>query len=104
MTTVFIDSLRETLKRGGYARTESGAEAAGEFLVGYMGRIFKVCSDYQVAENVVPFDAVGCGADLALGALYATNGADPDVRVTMALQAAEAFSAGVRGPFLFERL
>lgn len=103
MTTVFIDALRDTLKAGGYARTHNGAEEAGEFLVGYQGRIFRVCSDYQVGENVEPFDAVGCGAELALGALHATRDKPPDERIGAALEAAEAFSAGVRRPFRIEK-
>lgn len=103
MTTVFIDALRDTLKAGGYARTHDGAEEAGEFLVGYQGRIFRVCSDYQVGENVEPFDAVGCGAELALGALHATRDKTPDERIGAALEAAEAFSAGVRRPFRIEK-
>ncbi len=103
MATVFIDALRDTLKAGGYARTDNGAEVSGEFLVGYRGRIFRVCSDYQVGENSEPFDSVGCGADLALGALFASSDKTPVDRVFMALQAAEAFSAGVRRPFRVER-
>lgn len=103
MTTAFIDALRGTLKDGGYARTNNGAEEAGEFLVGYRGRIFRVCSDYQVGENIEPFDAVGCGAELALGALHATRDKAPADRVGAALEAAEAFSAGVRRPFRVEQ-
>jgi hypothetical protein len=104
MTTYFIDALRDTLKSGGCARTDNGAEVAGEFLVGYRGHIFRVCSDYQVGENMEPFDAVGCGAELALGALHATrDNSNPNDRVIMALEAAEAFSAGVRRPFRVEQ-
>ena len=99
MNTAFVDALRSTLKTGGYAKTHDGAEEAGEFLVGYHGRVFRICSDYQVAENIEPFDAVGCGAELALGALHATKGKAPSDRVAAALEAAEAFSAGVRRPF-----
>lgn len=103
MSTAFIDAVRDTLKAGGYARSDNGAEVAGEFLVGYRGRIFRVCSDYQVGENVEPFDAVGCGAELALGALHATREKTPGERVALALEAAEAFSAGVRRPFRVEQ-
>jgi hypothetical protein len=63
-----------------------------------------------------PFDACGCGESYAKGALFATAAIatdpvrlglltlpaqpiDPKQRVTNALQAAEAMSAGVRGPF-----
>ncbi len=99
MSTVFIDAVRTTFKSGGYARVHDGEEAAGVFLVGYRGRIFRVESDYQVGESVENFDAVGCGADVALGALYVSRDLDPVVRIHGALTAAEAFSAGVRGPF-----
>jgi ATP-dependent protease HslVU (ClpYQ) peptidase subunit len=105
MATRFVDALRETLKEGGYARNESGAESAGTFLVAYRGRIFRVDSDYQVGENTVPYDSVGCGAELALGAMYATGHlSDPRRRVEIALEAAEAFSAGVRRPWVIESL
>lgn len=101
MNTVFIDALRETLKAGGYARANNGEETAGTFIVGYRGRIFRVESDYQVGENVAPFDAVGCGAEIALGALHATADLRPEDRLKRAMQAAEMFSAGVRSPFMF---
>ena len=102
MATAFVDALRETLKAGGYARTNNGEEAAGDFLVGYRGRLFRICCDYQVAENMESFDAVGCGAHLAIGAMHATADQKPLARLNKALEAAEAFSAGVRRPFRFE--
>jgi ATP-dependent protease HslVU (ClpYQ) peptidase subunit len=104
MATAFVDALRDTLKSGGYARSENGEESAGEFLVAYRGKIYQVCSDYQVGENLEPFNAVGCGAELALGALYATKGMHPEERIIIALEASEAFSAGVSAPFLVETL
>lgn len=99
MHTDFIESLRVTLRDGGFSRSNNGEESAGTFLVGYKGRLFKVESDYQIGENVEPFDAVGCGAELAIGALFATKEMKPEQRLNIALEAAEAFSAGVRRPF-----
>lgn len=107
MVVKFVEGLRETFKLGGYAQKEKEAENGGTFLVGYCGRIFKICDDYQVAESVYPFDACGCGEDVALGALYAQwNGVtgkvefdEPNRALRTALVAAERFSAGVRGPF-----
>ncbi|MEO3924086.1 hypothetical protein ABGB07_09550 [Micromonosporaceae bacterium B7E4] len=48
---------------------------------------------------------MGCGSEIALGALFATarTSMSPKRRVTVALEAAERFSAGVRGPFLVEK-
>lgn len=99
MVTTFIDAVRETLKAGGFAKRNSEAEEGGAFLVGYQGRLFQVSSDYQVGESNHGFDACGCGAPAALGALHATRGQSAPDRIQAALAAAEAFSAGVRSPF-----
>lgn len=105
MNTEFIDAVRATLKDGGYAKIDNNVERGGNFLVGYRGRIFQIEGDYQVGENILPFDAVGCGAEIALGALsttrYLKGDMSPECRLTLALEAAESFSAGVRGPFRF---
>lgn len=105
MCTAFVDTIRALLKTGGFARVENGVEQGGEFLVAYRGRLFQVCSDFQVGENLSPFAAVGCGADLALGSLHTTQstGMEAVRRITLALEAAEAFSTSVRRPFLVEK-
>jgi ATP-dependent protease HslVU (ClpYQ) peptidase subunit len=102
MTTKFVDALRECLKSGGYARKEEEQEMGGTFLVGVRGKLFTIHEDYQVGKPADGFAAVGCGDQVALGALYATagNGMKPRARVRLALHAAERFSAGVRGPFV----
>lgn len=105
MVTDFIDAARNRMKAGGYARTRDSAEEGGTFLVGYKGRLFHVGQDYQVGESTHGFDAVGCGDQLALGSLRSTREwADAKARVAEALATAEAFSAGVRGPFFIEEL
>lgn len=102
MATRFIDALRECLKTGGWARKENDREEGGTFLVGVRGQLFTIYDDYQVGRAADGFAAVGCGDDIALGALYATAGTElgPRKRVKLALRAAERFSAGVRGPFV----
>lgn len=102
MVTDFIDAVRACLKAGGYASKSNETEAGGVFLVGYKGRLFCVDEDYQVGENMDGFAAVGCGADIALGSLWSTKSRQPRDRVRLALEAAERFSAGVRGPFHIE--
>jgi hypothetical protein len=106
MATTWVDAVRECLKAGGFARKNSDAEEGGTFLVGYRGRLFRIENDYQVGEALDGYDAVGCGADLALGALYASGLAQRNSaeRVFWALEAAERGSAGVRGPFTLEVL
>lgn len=101
MSTVFVDAVRKCLKDGGYARKDNETESGGLFLVGFEGRIFRIDSDYQVGESSHDFESVGCGSDIALGALWALHeDVPPSARIRVALAAAEQFSAGVRGPFL----
>jgi ATP-dependent protease HslVU (ClpYQ) peptidase subunit len=107
MATTFIDAVRSCLKAGGWAEKEKDQERGGNFLVAYKGRVFEVQSDYQVAESVDAFNAVGCGQDLALGSLFTSERwtyPEPRERVRLALEAAAAFSAGVHPPFLIEEL
>lgn len=108
MVVDFIDALRECMKAAGFAKKEHEQETSGTFLVAYCGRIFVVEDNYSVGESTWPFNAVGSGADLALGSMYtslaAPNLLTPEHIVGHALHAAHAFNAAVRGPFVFERL
>jgi len=107
MCDLFISNLRQCLKDGGYAEKNNEVEKGGIFLVGYRNQLFHVESDYQVGQRVEPFDAHGCGQDLALGSLYSTRKTlkdQPRDRMVLALQAAAQFSAGVRPPFNIEVL
>lgn len=106
MSTRFVDAVRSCLKSGGWARREDEREEGGTFLVGVLGHLYTIHGDYQVATAADGFAAVGCGDQVALGALYATagTGLKPKARVKLALRAAERFSAGVRGPFVCLRL
>lgn len=99
MVTAFVDAVRECLKAGGYAKKENEVEAAGQFLVGHRGTLWKVDSDYQVGRSLCGYAAVGCGDEFALGALHATAGDAPKRRINRALYAAADHSAGVRPPF-----
>ncbi|MER5450803.1 hypothetical protein ABT065_35135 [Streptomyces sp. NPDC002764] len=105
MVTTFIDAVRTCLKEGGWARKDSEQEQAGSFLVGVHGRLFEVHDDYQVGEPAAGYAAVGCGDDLALGALHATAGLGlkPRERLTAALRAADHHSTFVSAPYTFAR-
>lgn len=103
MATTFINAVRECLKSNGWASKDKEMETGGTFLVGYQGRLFHVEDDYQVGEAATGFDACGCGYQIARGALFAST-EQGEARVLAALRAAEAFSAGVRGPFRVEAL
>lgn len=100
MVTDFIDSVRKCFSVNGFGDKE--ATTGGNFLVGYKGRLYTIEKDHQVGIPDVNYDALGCGSDLALGSLHTTAKFDftPEERITMALEAATAFSAGVEPPFL----
>ncbi|MCX5070892.1 hypothetical protein OOJ91_34150 [Micromonospora lupini] len=100
MATTFVDAVRACLDKGGWLSRDRGREEGGSFLVGVSGRLFQVWGDFQVAQPADGYAAVGCGQDIALGALYATAGQPPGRRIRTALEAAAHFSAGVRGPFV----
>jgi len=102
MATTFIDAVRTSLTDAGWMKKENSREEGGTFLVGVAGALFAVHSDFQVARTLTGYDAVGCGSDLALGALYATRGRSPGYRLGAALRAAEHHSTGVAGPFTIE--
>ena len=103
MVTDFIEAVRTCFRNGGFMTKDREAEAGGSFLVGCAGRLFQIHGDFQVAERAEGFDACGCGESYALGALATLSvDARPFDRLQHALRIAEHFSAGVRGPFVFE--
>jgi ATP-dependent protease HslVU (ClpYQ) peptidase subunit len=108
MSLDFINAARTAFKDGGFARKKDEAEIGGAFLVGYAGRLFTVHEDYQIAETESGYAACGCGESYALGAMFAlaspiqARSFEPRDILDAALRAAEAHSAGVRGPFHFE--
>lgn len=105
MVRDFIDAVREALKDAGWSYDQGGRESGGAFLVGVRGRLFEICSDYQVGETRSGWNAVGCGGALALGSLHSTGrmtdiwNLAPRARVHFALEAADYGSAGVSRPF-----
>lgn len=99
MATTFVDAVRRCLKEGGWAEKEKEQETGGTFLVGYEGHLFYVQDDYSVLESADGFDACGSGDRHALAALHATGGKSARERITLALEAAERFTAYVRRPW-----
>ncbi|NKI17398.1 hypothetical protein HCU74_08210 [Spongiibacter sp. KMU-166] len=101
MVKRFIPAVRGLMKGGGYQETRNGQEYGGTFLVGWRGQLYEIEGDYQVARVRQSYHACGCGQDLVLGSLHATDSMKiaPKKRIEMALQAASEFSAGVRGPY-----
>ena len=104
MVTAFVESVRGCLKDYGYTKIENNQEEAGEFLIGYGGRLFEVACDFQVNEYDDGFTAIGCGAPYALGAMKALDDDTPEARIGRSLEIAAHFSCGVQGPFHIREL
>jgi len=104
LCTSFITSVRHCLSVNGYAKIINNEEQGGNFLLGYKGELYEVQSDYQISQSVLPYSAIGCGEDFALGAidiLYSNKATQkPEVLITRALEAASKYSAGVAEPFV----
>lgn len=101
MCTDFINGVRKCFEEGGYLQKfKDGDEKGGTFLVAYKDRLFKIDSDFQVAEASQGYDACGCGETYALGSIYNTSKSNAETIVIDALRCAENFSGGVRSPFV----
>lgn len=103
MRTIFITAVRETFSKNGFPRMDSDDEVS--FLVGYRGRVYCVEDDYSVINPLEWGHSIGSGAEAARGSLWTTQ-ESPDVtaRIMVALQASEAMTPSVRGPFTVEQL
>lgn len=93
-------SLRSYLKKEG---AFSGEEMDASILIAYMGKLFELHSDFQIATNEVPYSAVGSGAAYALGSLFSSyEHGEFSAReaLEVALKASEYNCASVKSPFV----
>lgn len=101
LCTDFVDALRAALRTGGFLESDKGRDSGGTFLLGVQGRLFEVSEDFQIGEPEDGFAACGCGWQYAVATLaLLPKRLSPAKRVEQALQLAERFNAGVRGPFV----
>ena len=103
----WIGGLLKCLQDNGCSKiVDNEAVMPGEFLLGFGGNLYHIYSDFQVADNSLPYDACGCASDYALGVMAAVSEDDktPEEKITKALEVAEEFSAGVMGPFVIKKL
>lgn len=96
--------------------TEKGCLLTGEqsqsmhgcnYLIGFKGKLYEILVDFQMTE-VDDYAAIGSGSYYAFGSLHTTNKMreefTPQMRIELALEAAEEFSTGTRRPFYYEQL
>jgi len=101
LVNVFIPSIQELFKIGGYLTKKDEAIEGGTFLLGYNKRLYTIYCDFQIEETNDNYMAVGSGGEFALGSLFSSKGTEltTDQRINKALEAATYFATGVSGPF-----
>lgn len=102
IATDFIPHVRAILKANGFLKVENLVEEGGQFLVGVLGDLYIVHSDFSFHQYAEPFLAIGCGREYALGAMsiLCRNGATkPKGMLRKAIKVAASFDGGVRAPF-----
>lgn len=72
----FVPHLRDVTEAHGHLHVRHNVEEFGpsSFLLAVRGRLFSVESDFSVGEHVLPFEAVGSGAETALGSMLGELG------------------------------
>lgn len=102
LISTFIPALQTCFQTSNAILMNNGNnQSLGQFVIAYCGRLFTIETDFHLAHHSCGFVAVGSGADLAMGSLFtsAKYPSNPKERVTMALDAACAFNAGVCRPY-----
>lgn len=94
----FVPMLRRLFGKEGFLAKKDEREEGGEMLVALAARLFVVQSDFSVLEPLDGYTAIGSGADVALGALYANRGS-PAIRVQKAVAAAAHHTPMVDWPW-----
>jgi 20S proteasome alpha/beta subunit len=104
MVVDFVEAFRSTLKKYGWQKADDEGDACTSFLVGVQGQLYKIEGNFQIGKSLKPYNSVGAGYEIAMGALYATYKLDATVeeKLTIALSAAQEFCSAVREPFHIE--
>lgn len=97
LVTEFTAAVKKCLAAEG---GEGEEKLTPNFLFGYKGKLYGMMGDYQVSKPEFGFDAMGSGADIAIGAMHASKGKwNPKKRILQALEASAHNNAAVRPPF-----
>lgn len=104
MVKTFIPEVIKTFNQQDYSKSEHGQVTGGSFLVGFRGTLYAIDSDFQVGIPADKFDSIGCGSELAKGAMAALKDLDPKERIIKSLEISTYYNGGVRPPFRIEVL
>ena len=102
LCTDFINAVIKCLEKNKYAHLKDNVIQGGKFIVGYKENLYTIEGNFQIGQINIDYTSCGSGEDYATGALYtiADNKQIPtETKIKRALEAAQEFSAGVRGQF-----
>jgi ATP-dependent protease HslVU (ClpYQ) peptidase subunit len=102
MLVDFVDAWRAVQKeKGALKKADEEESHPASVLVAYAGNLYAIEEDFDVGRPQENYYAIGAGSQFAFGSLHSTKGLikDPKQRITMALDAASAYNASVRGPY-----
>jgi hypothetical protein len=105
LSTDFAEEVHRVLTDGKSIDSNNGrdeSDSAG--LIAYVGRLFRISTDFSVTEPDRRFDAVGSGHELALGAIHALGIENPRAAVEAALAAASEIDPWTGGPVTLEEV
>lgn len=96
-----VPQLRTLLRDHGWLKvSDTHREEAGDCLFAVRDRVLHISSDFQVAEAINGWNAVGSGSPEARGVLHALARSRPAKHAaTAALEAAAYLDPGVSAPF-----
>lgn len=106
MVTEWVPALKNFLKEVGETEAIGGEKEEGlstAAVIGYKGSLVTLFGDFQIAELIEDYIAIGFGAELAMGSLYTTGivkSYPPDMRVTLAIRACDHHSPYACEPIL----
>jgi len=100
-----VPQFKSVLANNGFnGDYDSHNTVGGTFLIALDGKLFCIHNDFQVAEPLEDYYAIGCGEAFALGSLYQTTNELDSVKdkIIQALDCACYFSNGCGGTYTFE--
>ena len=105
MVECFAESCRSLFKERGLTQIEYDSEEgfAGEFLIGFRGKLYTLQCDFAVFSWADNEHTAGAGEEYALGSLHSTKGRikSPKTRIKISLDAASSFSPLVVPPYSY---
>ncbi len=101
VVTELVPKYRNILKLKGYSKINNNVEVGGTFLIGLKGRLFSIEDDFQVAESLDNYTAIGSGDQLALSSMETIQRLmpkmKPECKIERAIKTAAKFNITVGG-------